>query len=118
MGHSAPGRGLNETWLGFWVGKNLSDWIPNTYVQGRYNYAFVEEVANVKHDHSNLDFEIGHFLNRQWSVRAMSFMRFAHGGVDVPMPASHPLFRHHDQLAATTYTNVGARRRHTRLRGS
>ena len=30
LGHSAPGRGLNETWLGFWIGKNVSDWVPNT----------------------------------------------------------------------------------------
>jgi hypothetical protein len=107
FGHSAPGRGLNETWLGFWIGKNLTDWVPNTYVQGRYNYAFVEEVANVAHDHSNLDFEIGHFLSRQWSIRATCFMQFAHGGVDVPMPPTNPLYPYHDQLSATSFTNLG-----------
>lgn len=107
LGHAAPGRGLNETWIGLWSGKNLSDWVPNTYVQGRYNYAFVEEVANVAHDHSNFDFEIGHFLSRQWSIRATCFMQFAHGGVDVPMPPSNPLYPYHDQLAAASFTNVG-----------
>jgi hypothetical protein len=107
LGHAAPGRGLNETWLGFGIGKNLAQWIPRTYVQGRYNYAFVEKVADVAHDHSNVDLEIGHFINRQWSVRALCFMRFAHGGVDVPMPPSNPLYRYHDQLAATSYTNLG-----------
>jgi len=107
LGHAAPGRGLNETWLGFGIGKSLAQWIPRTYVQGRYNYAFVEEIADVAHDHSNVDLEIGHFINRQWSVRALCFMRFAHGGVDVPMPRSNPLYEYHDQLAATSYTNLG-----------
>jgi hypothetical protein len=107
LGHAAPGRGLNETWLGFGIGKSLAQWIPRTYVQGRYNYAFVEEVADIAHDNSNVDLEIGHFINRQWSVRALCFMRFAHGGVDVPMPRSNPLFPYHDQLAATSFTNLG-----------
>ena len=107
FGHSAPGRGLNELWLGFGIGKNLNQWLPRTYVQARYNYAFVEKVADVKHDNSNLDLELGYFITRQWSVRAMSFMRFAHGGIDVPIPPSNPLFPHHDQLAASTFKNVG-----------
>jgi hypothetical protein len=107
LGHAAPGRGLNETWLGFGIGKNLSQWVPRTYVQGRYNYAFVEEVAGISHDHSNVDLEIGHFINRQWSVRALCFMQFAHGGVEVPMPPSNPLYPYHDQLAAVSITNVG-----------
>lgn len=107
LGHAAPGRGLNETWLGFGIGKNLSAWLPRTYVQGRYNYAFVQEVQDIAHDHSNVDLEIGYFVNRQWSVRALCFMRFEHGGVDVPMPLSNPLYPYHDQLAATSYTNLG-----------
>ena len=64
-----PGRGLNETWVGFGIGKNLDDWLPRTYVQGRVNYAFVEEVADVAHDRSNYDLEIGYFITPQWSVR-------------------------------------------------
>jgi hypothetical protein len=108
LGHAAPGRGLDELWLGFGIGKNLSQWLPRTYVQGRYNYAFVEEVAGVAHDHSNVDLEIGYFINRRWSVRALCFMQFAHGGVEVPMPPSNPLFPYHDQLAAVSITNAGA----------
>jgi hypothetical protein len=107
MGHSAPGRGLNETWVGFWIGKNMAQWLSSTYVQARYNYAFVEEVANISHDHSNLDVEVGRFLSRQWAIRAMCFMQFAHGGIDLPIPPSNPLFPHHDQLGAVSFTNVG-----------
>lgn len=107
LGHAAPGRGLNETWVGFGIGKNLDEWVSRTYIQGRANYAFVEKVANVAHDRSNYDLEVGYFISPQWSVRALAFWQVAHGGVDVPMPPSNPLFPYHDQLAAESYTNVG-----------
>lgn len=107
MGHSAPGRGLDELWLGFYGAKSLDRWIPRTYVQLRYNYAFVEEVVGIAHDRSNLDLEIGYFLNRQWSIRALTSWQQTHGGIDIPIPMSNPLFPHHDQLAAEGYVHVG-----------
>lgn len=107
LGHAAPGRGLDEVWFGAWLGKNLDAWLPRTYFQSRINYAAVEKVAGVKHDRTNVDVELGYFLSPRWSVRAMGLWQFAHGGVDVPMPPSNPLYRYHDQLAAEEYTNVG-----------
>jgi hypothetical protein len=107
LGHAAPGRGLNETWVGLGIGKNLAEWLPRTYVQGRANYAFVEKVAGIKHDRTNLDLELGYFFTPQWSVRALAFWQFAHGGVDVPMPPSNPLYPFHDQLAAEEHTTLG-----------
>lgn len=107
MGHAAPGRGLNEAWVGFGLGKNLDAWLPRTYVQARVNYAFVEEVADIHHDRSNVDLEVGYFVTPEWSIRALGFWQFAHGGVDVPMPPTDPLFPYHDQLAAESYFNVG-----------
>jgi hypothetical protein len=108
LGHAAPGRGLNEAWVGFGIGMNLAERLPGTYVQGRANYAFVEKVAGVSHDRTNLDVEIGYFINPKWSIRALGFWQFAHGGVDVPMPPTDPLYRYHDQLAAESFLNVGA----------
>jgi hypothetical protein len=108
LGHAAPGRGLTEYWLGFGAGKNLDAWLPRTYVQMRYNYAFVEKVAGVKHDQSNVDLEVGYFITSRWSIRALGYWQFAHGGIDVPIPPSDPLYPYHDQLAATTFLNVGA----------
>ena len=48
FGHSAPGRGLNEYWVGAYAAMSLNEWIPRTYVQLRGNYAFVEEVAGYR----------------------------------------------------------------------
>ena len=39
MGHSAPGRGLEEFWVGFFAGRNLDRLLPRSYVQLRYNYS-------------------------------------------------------------------------------
>jgi hypothetical protein len=108
FGHSAPGRGLNELWLGFFAGTSLHEWIPRTYVQLRGNYAFVEEVADVAHDRTNATLELGFFVNRSISVRALVSSQWTHGGIDVPVPTTDPLFPYHDQLAAEEFVNIGA----------
>jgi hypothetical protein len=108
MGHAARGRGLNELWLGFYTGKSLDPWIPGTYVQARYNYAFVERVAGISHDRTNADLELGWFMTPQWSIRALFTAIDTHGGIPVPVPPTHPLFQYHDQLAAEKMRNVGA----------
>jgi hypothetical protein len=107
LGHAAPGRNLWERWVGFFVGKSLDLWIPRTYVQARYSFAFVQPVADVGHDRSNLDFEVGHFVTEEWSLRGLLFWQRTHGGIDVPIPPSNPLYPHHDQLAAESFFNVG-----------
>jgi hypothetical protein len=107
LGHAARGRGLNELWLGFYAGKSLDPWIRGTYLQARYNYAFVERVAGVTHDRSNASLEVGWFMTPQWSIRALFSAVDTHGGIPVPVPQTHPLFRFHDQLAAEKLRNVG-----------
>ena len=107
LGHASPGRRLNEYWIGFYAGRSLNDWIPRTYVQGRYNYAFVEGTAGIGHDRSNADLEIGYFLNPSWSVRVLGAWQETHGGVDVPVPLSSPLFQFHDILADESFLNIG-----------
>lgn len=107
LGHAAPGRGLQEYWLGFYAGKSLDEWLSGVYVVGRYNYAFVEKVVGVSHDRSNLDFELGWFFTPEWSVRTLFSAVETHGGIQVPVPRTHPLFDHHDQLARERLRNVG-----------
>ncbi len=107
LGHAAQGRDLNELILGFNAGKNLNRWLPRTYTQLRYSYGFVEELAGVSHDRSNLNFEIGTFFTRRWNVSAYAAKQWTHGGVDVPMPRSNPLFLYHDRLANDDFFNAG-----------
>jgi hypothetical protein len=106
-GHAAQGRHLKELLLGFNAGKNLDEWIPRTYVQARYSYGFVEEVADIKHDRTNVNLELGTFLTSRWNVSAYGSWQWTHGGIDVPIPRSNPLFPYHDRLAADEYFNLG-----------
>lgn len=107
LGHAAGGRGLDETWVGFFAGASLDRWIPRTYVQGRYNYAFVEKVAGVSHDKSTANLEVGWFAMPTVDLRTMVAWQTTHGGIDVPVPTSHPLYEYHDQLGAEGFLNVG-----------
>ena len=107
QGHAAPGRGLNEYWVGMYFGSSLNEWIPRTYVQGRYNYAFVDEVAGIAHDRNNADLEIGYFLNSNWSIRVLAGWQDTLGGIDVPVPVTSPLFPYHDRLASESYVKFG-----------
>ena len=112
FGHAAPGRGLQELWLGFYAGASLHPWIPRTYVQLRGNYAFVEKAAGISHDRSNATLEIGYYLNPSWSVRALVSSQWTYGGIDVPVLPTDPLFPVlfpvHDILAAEDFVTVGA----------
>jgi hypothetical protein len=107
MGHSAPGRGLHELWIGTYLGRSLDQWLPRTYVQMRLNYAFVEHVAGIRHDRINIDGEIGYFFNTAWSASIVAMWQDTWGGMNMPIPISSPLFIHHDQLAASRFLNVG-----------
>jgi hypothetical protein len=107
MGHAAPGRGLNEFWVGAYAAMSLNEWIPRTYVQLRGNYAFVEEVADVAHDRINAVLEFGYFPSPDWNLRLMVSEQWTEGGINVPIPVDDPLFPYHDQLAAEEFVAVG-----------
>ena len=110
-GHSAPGRGLNEFWVGTYAAMSLNEWIPRTYVQLRGNYAFVEQIADIAHDRINAVLEIGYFPTPDWNVRLMYSQQWTQGGINVPvdptLPDSEFLFDHHDALAAEEFKAVG-----------
>jgi hypothetical protein len=108
LGHAGPGRHLQERWLGFFAAKSLDSWLARSYLQLRYNFAFVETVAGIGHDRSNADLEFGHFLNPAWSLRAIASWQQTHGGIPVPVPQTSPLYPYHDRLAAERYVQLGA----------
>jgi hypothetical protein len=107
LGHAAPGRGLEEFWLGLGIGKSLDQWIPRTYVQARLTYAWVEKVHDVSHNKENFDFDLGYYVNAKVALQALVHVQNTVGGIDVPIPKSNPLFPYHDQLAADDFTNIG-----------
>ncbi len=107
LGHAAPGRGLDETWVGVAFGKSLDRWIPRTYVDARFTYAFVEAVQGVFHDKENVEFDLGYFITPNLNLQGMWHWQQTLGGIDVPIQKSNPLFPYHDKLARDNFTNVG-----------
>jgi len=111
FGHSAPGRGLDEVWVGTYAAISLNEWIPRTYVQVRGNYSFVEKVAGISHDRINATLEIGYFFNPSWNVRVIGSEQWTDGGINVPVLPTDPLypvlFPVHDVLADEEFINVG-----------
>ena len=107
LGHAAQGRDLKEQWIGFYLGKSLDEWLPRTYIQLRYNFAFVEKKIGVTHNRSNLDLEFGYFLNPKWSIRGIASWQRTHGGIGLPVPLSSRFYPYHDRLGAERYFQVG-----------
>ncbi len=107
LGHAAPGRGLDETWVGVAVGKTLDQWIPRTYIYSRFTYAFVQAVQGIAHDKENVDIAMGHFFTPYLSLEGFWHWQQTLGGIELPVPQTDPLFWYHDQLGRANYTAVG-----------
>ncbi len=107
LGHAAPGRGLDETWVGVAVGKTLDQWIPRTYVESRFTYAFVQAVQGISHDKENVEFNLGYFITPYLSIEGLWHWQQTLGGINNPTPPTNPLFPYHDQLGRDNFTNVG-----------
>jgi hypothetical protein len=106
-GHAANGRDLEETLIGLSVGKSLDPWIPRTYAQARYSYAFVEQVHGIAHDRDNLNVELGTFFTPRWNASLYGAWQWTHGGITLPVPPSSPHFLHHDQVGEDEFFNAG-----------
>jgi len=106
-GHAANGRDLEETLIGLSVGKSLDPWIPRTYAQARYSYAFVEQVHGIAHDRDNLNVELGTFFTPRWNVSLYGAWQWTHGGITLPIPPSSPHFLYHDQVGEDEFFNAG-----------
>ena len=89
------------------VGKSLDPWIPRTYAQARYSYAFVEQVYGIAHDRDNLNVELGTFFTPRWNASLYGAWQWTHGGITLPVPPSSPHFFHHDQVGEDEFFNAG-----------
>jgi hypothetical protein len=93
--------------IGLSVGKSLDPWIPRTYAQARYSYAFVEKVHGISHDRDNLNLELGTFFTPRWNVSLYGAWQWTHAGITLPVPPSSPHFLYHDQVGEDEFFNAG-----------
>jgi hypothetical protein len=107
FGHAAPGLGLDETWVGVAVGKTLDRWIPRTFIESRFTYAFVEAVQHIAHDRENVEVDVGYFFTPKLSLQGFWHWQQTLGGIELPVPPKNPLYVYHDQLGRANHTAVG-----------
>ena len=109
--HASYGPRVRELEIGAYVGRVLNPLVPNAFVQARYSYSFAQRIANVHHDRSNLDLEVGYFVTPTVRVFTRSLGQKTHGGIDVPdagwraLPPE--LGPHHDRIGRIDMLDVG-----------
>lgn len=111
--HAAPGRNLRELQLGVSAAKLLDVVLPGLFVQGRYAYGITEKVADISHNRSVMDLEVGYFVTPKLRLLALSTGQLKHGGVDVVRGVAAraqlgSLWVYHDQVDRLNILTVGA----------
>jgi hypothetical protein len=112
IGEAAPGRGMNEFWVGIGVGRLLAPVLPRAYVQARYVYAVVERVLNIGTNRSNVDWAAGYFISPRLSVTGSGGWQRTHGGlifdeIDAAEINDPIKFYNHDRLVRANYLHAG-----------
>ncbi|MGH9971920.1 MAG: hypothetical protein ACREBG_29585 [Pyrinomonadaceae bacterium] len=107
-GHSAVGRRLRELHMGVFLGRDLEEILPRSYVQGRYSYAIVEGVEEFNLNRSNGDWEFGYFATDRISLRFTGAWQRTYHGIEIPKDRSHPHFHEiHDRATKANFVRVG-----------
>jgi hypothetical protein len=108
IGHSALGRNLKEFQVGSNFGWVRRPFFPDLYIQARYQFAFVESVADQNLDRTDVALEIGYFFTPRFMARTFGFYRNTHGGLDWLTDINDTGdFHIHDQAAALEDLRVG-----------
>jgi hypothetical protein len=110
--HSAAGRDQREFHIGANVGRRLDPLSAKAFVHAQYSYAFVERVLGIAPNRSNLESQLGYFLNRRLSVLATAHGLYTHTGVDLNFNLPHAglpadQWVHHDQIARASLLDLG-----------
>jgi hypothetical protein len=107
-GHTAVGRDLRELQVGVYVGRDLQEIIPRTYVQARYSYAFVQNVEQFGLNRSNVDWEFGYYAKPRVSLRFTGAWQYTYSGVRFPLDQNIPDFHElHDRAAKSGFLRFG-----------
>jgi len=110
--HAIVGRNVNSLALGTYVGATLEPLLPDGYLQGRYSYAFDEEVLNISRRRQVAEVEFGYFITPE--VRAFTILagQITNGGLNAPYDLGppipeNPLFFNHTKITRDNYLDIG-----------
>jgi hypothetical protein len=113
LGHGAVGTDQREYRTGVNFGRQLDPWLPRAYVQGRYAFGMVQQVANVAPKRSYAEFQFGYVLNRHLSLQVSTVWTHSHNGVRFinglfPNNLTDEQYLNHDRISRLSLLDVGA----------
>lgn len=107
-GHSAIGRRLRELHLGTYVGRDLEEILPRSYIQGRYSYSIVQNIEEFNLNRNNADWEFGYFATDRISLRFTGAWQRTSDGIEIPEGRTHPHYHDiHDRATRANFVRVG-----------
>jgi hypothetical protein len=110
LAHTAPGQDLKQLQIGVSGAKLLDALVPGLFVQGTYAYGFAQTVADIPHNHSNAELEMGYFVTPKLRLLALGIGQFTHGGIDMVANGRvvlGPLYQYHDQITQINFLDLG-----------
>jgi hypothetical protein len=107
FGEAVLGRNLKEVRLALDAGRRLDRISPRLSVQGRYSYAFVEQVLDLPNNRSNAAVESAFLLTRRLSARGVLSWQRSHGGLEADEFDTPERFEQYDRLVKDNYVHVG-----------
>jgi hypothetical protein len=113
-GHAAPGERLRELHVGTYAARLIASGpLAGLFMSGRAGYGFVEKVADISHNRTTGDFEVGYFLTPSLRTFGMLNAQYTHGGIDFPRTGGMralplPYQPVHDIIQRVHYLNAGA----------
>lgn len=113
LGHAAIGTNQREFRLGVNVGRQLNPWLPRAYVQGRYAFGVVQEVAHVAPKRSYAEFQFGYVLSRRVTAQASTVWTHSHNGIRFidglfPGNLTEEQYLNHDRISRVSLLDLGA----------
>jgi len=122
VGEAVVGRNLRELRAAVDAGLRLDAISPRLAVQGRYSYAWVQQVLDVPNDRSNITAEALYGLTGKLQIRGGVSRQITHGGLRLgtqgpTLPSGYPwgeattpeLFAEHDRLLRDNYWHLRCR---------
>ena len=89
-GEAALGERLRELRIAVDAGQRLDAISPKLSVQGRYSYAFVEQVLDLPNNRSNAAIESEYLITRRLAARVLLSWQRVHGGLRLGSPSGVP----------------------------
>jgi len=108
VGEAVLGRRLHELRLGLDAGWRLDPLTSRLSVYGRYSYAFVEKVADLNLDRSDLQLSLLYQFHPRLSASVDVYSQWTHGGLRSTEFTTDEQWAEYDRIVKDNFFHIGA----------